>query len=161
MTTAHEYKNKFDMISHPEGGHYKETYRSEDQIDFKFGKRSISTGIYFLLEQNEKSNFHVIKSDEMWHHYDGGCLEIHELTPDGNHKVTLLGKDLKNGEVPQYTVKAGNIFGSRPHNSSLFCFVGCTVAPGFDFDDFKLFNRLELIENYQMHENIISDLTVE
>lgn len=159
MNSAADYLTKFPFQSHPEGGHYLETYRSEETVETANGKRSCSTGIYFLLQENEKSNLHVIKSDEMWHHYDGGTLEIIEIHPSGELTITLLGKNLEQGEVPQYVVKAGVIFGSRPALKASFVFVGCTVAPGFDFQDFKLFSTEELIHDYPQHRNIIEELT--
>ena len=167
-------KNKTDYIQHlslsphPEGGYYKETYRSDESYPTTRGTRSASTGIYFLLGWDDLSTFHVIKSDEMWHHYDGCTLEIHEITSTGAYKVTYLGKDLSQGEVPQYVVAKGHIFGSkisrkRESNgiakqnptSPNYVLVGCTVAPGFDFHDFKLINRDTLINSFPKIRNQI------
>ena len=133
------------------------------------GIRSASTGIYFLLGWDDLSTFHVIKSDEMWHHYDGCTLEIHEITSAGEYKLTYLGKDLLRGEVPQYVVAKGHIFGSKisrqreehiTHTSTPrspdYVLVGCTVAPGFDFHDFKIINCDTLINSFPHIQNQIS-----
>lgn len=159
MNSAEFYKNHFKMTSHPEGGHFIETYRSVEDCETPNGIRSCSTAIYFLLENGEKSNFHVIASDEMWHHYDGETLEIHEIHPNGDYKLILLGKNLTDGEKLQHLVKAGVIFGSKPKKESSYSFVGCTVSPGFDFQDFKLFTEEELLNSHPKHRNIIHELT--
>jgi uncharacterized protein len=116
------------------------------------------------------STFHVIHSDEMWHHYDGCTLEIHEITSTGEYKVTYLGKNISRGEVPQYVVAKGHIFGSKiskkereyaheklPSESLDYVFVGCTVAPGFDFNDFEIIHRNTLVHSFpQIQDQIVS-----
>ena len=97
----------------------------------------------------------MIKSDELWHHYMGGCLEIHQITPEGKYFVTKLGKNFAAGEVPQYCVPAGYIFGSKPASEE-GVLVGCTVSPGFDFEDFKLFTNEELLKLHPEHADAIS-----
>ena len=151
----------FHLTTHPEGGAYLETYRSHLSgtfYNFK-DKRSASTGIYFLLKENEFSAFHRIKSDEMWHFYLGGPLEIIEIDLHGKVITTILGQDFTNGEKLQYVVSAGHWFASKPLKGSQFSFVGCTVAPGFDFKDFELAKRENLILNFPIHNDIISELT--
>jgi uncharacterized protein len=161
---AKEIISSLDLLPHPEGGFYKETYRSTDQIPGgtlpSFGSdRSVATGIYFLLESGDKSVFHRIKSDEVWHHYDGGALEVLEISKDGELMTTLLGKDAAKGEVYQYTVPAGVWFGSRPAKGVEFVLVGCTVAPGFDFEDFEMANQDELKKEFPDHHKTIEELT--
>jgi predicted cupin superfamily sugar epimerase len=151
--------DKFDMQSHPEGGFFKETYRSEEEIDTVVGKRSLCTGIYFLLPKGHVSHFHKIKSDEMWHFYGGDPLTIVEITEEGELISTTLGPNIEQGEVPQYVVKANRWFGSFPKQNSEYCFVGCTVSFGFDFNDFELAKREELLKKYPKHEEVISKLT--
>lgn len=128
------------MLPHPEGGFYKECFRSKQSIQFPSfeGERSVSTSIYFLLEKGQTSALHRIKSDEIWYFHDGQTLEIIELDEQGNEKITLLGKNLMNGEVLQHVVPAGIWFGARLAPNSEFCLVGCQVSPGFDFRDFEL-----------------------
>ncbi|MFM1772037.1 MAG: hypothetical protein RLZZ71_1179 [Bacteroidota bacterium] len=138
--TAQEYVNELKMLPHPEGGFYKECFRSNQSIQFPGfeGERSVSTSIYFLLEKGQTSALHRIKSDEIWYFHDGQTLEIIELDEQGNEKITLLGKKLMNGEVLQHVVPAGIWFGARLAPNSEFCLVGCQVSPGFDFRDFEL-----------------------
>ena len=138
--TSHFYINHFSLLPHPEGGYYKETFRSEKSFQFEGfeGERSISTSIYFLLEKGQTSALHRIKSDEIWYFHDGQTLEIIELDSNGNETITRLGKDLLNGEVLQHVVPAGIWFGARLAAHSVFCLVGCQVSPGFDFKDFEL-----------------------
>lgn len=138
--TAQEYVSKLEMLPHPEGGFYKECFRSKQSIQFPDfeGERSVSTSIYFLLEKGQTSTLHRIKSDEIWYFHDGQTLEIIELDEQGNEKITLLGKNLMSGEVLQHVVPAGIWFGARLAPNSEFCLVGCQVSPGFDFRDFEL-----------------------
>lgn len=159
--TAKELAMHLEMLPHPEGGYYKETYRSSEEIEvIGFdGKRSISTAIYFLIEKNNFSAFHKIKSDETWHFYEGDALEVIEIDAAGTLIKTAVGRQLGKGEVYQYTVKAGHWFGSRVKDGGNFSLVGCTVAPGFDFKDFELANKEELIKAYPQHQAIIETLT--
>ena len=138
--TSHFYINHFSLLPHPEGGYYKETFRSEKSFQFEGfeGERSISTSIYFLLEKGQTSALHRIKSDEIWYFHDGQTLEIIEIDSNGNETIIRLGKDILNGEVLQHVVPAGIWFGARLAAHSEFCLVGCQVSPGFDFKDFEL-----------------------
>ncbi|WP_207492620.1 cupin domain-containing protein [Aridibaculum aurantiacum] len=138
--TAAQYIQHLEMHPHPEGGYYKETYRSDLQvmIDGFDGERSICTSIYFLLQEGQKSAMHRIKSDEIWYHHDGNALEIVEIDETGKEIVTLLGKQLDQGQVLQHVVKAHRWFGARLVEGGKFCLVGCQVSPGFDFRDFEL-----------------------
>ena len=150
---------------HPEGGYYKETYRSADSIGVSGlpqgfnGPRQFSTAIYFLIEKNNFSAFHRIKSDETWHFYTGDALEVIEIDPFGNLKCTLVGSDLSSDEMFQYTVPAGHWFASRVKEGGEYSLVGCTVSPGFDFEDFEMASRSELIKQFPSHETIIKQLT--
>lgn len=150
---------KLDLLPHPEGGFYKETYRSEIETNYKGfdGKRSVATGIYYLLGEGDFSAFHRIKSDETWHFYDGEALELFEITPEGELIKTFIGNQLLKGEKPQYTVKAGHWFASK--SSGSFSLVGCTVYPGFDFQDFELAEQASFIEEFPVHKLLIEKLT--
>lgn len=150
---------KFQMQAHPEGGFFKESYRSEQSLETNVGSRSLCTGIYFILPRGHVSHFHKIKSDEMWHFYGGDTLIIVEIDESGNLIETKLGTNLSNGEVPQYVVKANRWFGSFPAKDSEYSFVGCTVSFGFDFQDFELANKLSLTELFPDHAELIAKLT--
>jgi predicted cupin superfamily sugar epimerase len=161
--TVQELVTTFQLQPHPEGGYFKETYRSEDKIvtngsEFPNG-RNYATAIYFLIEKDNFSAFHRIKSDETWHFYTGDALEVIEIDLQGNLIRTQVGADLKKGQTFQYTVKAGHWFGSRVLKGGNFSFVGCTVSPGFDFKDFELAKRDELTAIYPQHAEMIKGLT--
>lgn len=157
--------NNLELQSHPEGGYFKETYRSKgvikaDALDSDFdGDRNFSTGIYYLLTSNGFSAFHRINQDEMWHFYDGSPLIIHMLTPEGIYSKVEVGNDIVNGQQLQYVVPAGVWFAAKVKESESYSLVGCTVAPGFDFKDFELANRDELIKMFPDSEEIICSLT--
>jgi predicted cupin superfamily sugar epimerase len=121
--------------------------------------RAASTGIYFLLEHGNFSAFHRIASDEMWHFYAGDALEVLELLETGELVTTLLGMTLAKGETFQHVVKANTWFASRVVEGGAFALVGCTVAPGFDFSDFQLADRVELSRQYPIHREVIATLT--
>jgi len=139
MTAAH-YIQHLQMHPHPEGGYYKEIFRSDAMMAFPGfdGDRSLATSILFLLESGQQSALHRIKSDEIWYHHDGGTIEIIELDEEGNERITRLGKNLAQGDVLQYVVKANTWFGARLPKETAFVLVGCQVSPGFDFRDFEL-----------------------
>ena len=151
--------NKLEMLPHPEGGYYKETYRSEEQTINKEGnKRNTSTAIYFLLENNNISRFHRIKSDEMWFFHQGAPIEI--VSIQNNELVSItLGNDIDKGEVPQAVIPANVWFASSVKNGSGFGLVSCTVGPGFDFADFEMAKQDELLQEYPMFESVIKKYT--
>jgi predicted cupin superfamily sugar epimerase len=164
MLTAETLVNYFEMLPHPEGGYYKETYRSDELIAHNAlperfsGDRVFSTAIYFLLEKGNFSGFHKIQSDECWHFYGGQTLFIYVLHHNGNLEVIKLGNHLLDGEVFQAVVPEGCWFASEPAPNSEFSFVGCTVAPGFDFVDFELAKADELVKEFPKHEALIKRL---
>ncbi|WP_114971086.1 cupin domain-containing protein [Rhodoferax ferrireducens] len=163
--TAQTYIDTLHMQAHPEGGFFKETYRSHHLMDVAQGggcttvQRSVSTGIYFLLEKNNFSAFHKIQSDEMWHFYAGQALEVLELNEHGELCCTRLGPNILNGEIHQYVVPANTWFASRVASGGSFSLVGCTVAPGFDFADFCLADRAILLAEFPKFSQIITELT--
>jgi len=95
----------------------------------------------------------------MWHHYEGGALNIYVIDAKGKLKIHTLGKDIENGEEPQLVVKAGDWFGSKVKDENSYSLVGCTVSPGFDFEDFELADRHKLTESFPHHKDIIEKLT--
>lgn len=165
MIPAEYWIEKYKMLAHPEGGYFAEKYRASetiaaDALPARFGgDRSFSTGIYFLLESHHFSAFHRIKSDEMWHFYAGCPLNVYYIDFDGNLQIIKLGNNPDNGEVFQAVVPAGVWFGSKPAQENSYALVGCTVAPGFDFNDFELADRQQLTEEFPQHKDIIQMLT--
>jgi predicted cupin superfamily sugar epimerase len=142
MTIVQELIQAHHLLPHPEGGFFKETYRSE-----------FSTGIFYLLSKGHKSSFHRIKSDEMWHFYAGDSLTVVELTQEGALKETRLDKN-----NVQYVVAAGVWFGAYLENGSDYAFVGCTVAPAFHYEDFELAQKDEFLATYPQHARMIHQL---
>lgn len=105
------------------------------------------------------SHLHRIKSDELWYFHTGSTLSIHVIDLGGEHKTIRLGPDVEKGQVFQGIVPAGCWFGAIVDDADSFCLVGCTVAPGFDFDDFELGDREQLLQLYPQHYKIIKLLT--
>lgn len=166
MMTANDFIQQLQLAPHPEGGYYREMYRSTDMIEgeclhhrFCGGSRSVSTAIYFLMEAGCFSAFHRIKSDEIWHHYEGEGMEVVVIHPQGAMEVLRLGKDMAKGEQPLQVVPAGCWFAARVASSVGFALVGCTVAPGFDFADFEMADRDALVAAFPQHRSTIVALT--
>lgn len=163
--TAQFWIENYQMNTHPEGGYFVETYRASESIAqtalparFK-GERVFSTGIYFLLESHHISALHRIASDEMWHFYAGTALNIYVLDEDDTLEIIRLGNNPDRGEVFQAVVPAGKWFGSKPAEENTYSLVGCTVAPGFDFEDFEMKDRKALLQMFPQHEDIVTMLT--
>lgn len=154
---------ELDLIKHPEGGYYKEIYRSQESINVNRGeqncKRSLITSIFFLLTSKNFSAFHRIKSDELWHFHDGDAITIHSINKHGELTSVSLGKNIENGERLQHVVNAGDWFASEVKKENAYALVGCTVAPGFDFNDFELASS-ELKNTYSEHSQLIERLTI-
>lgn len=165
MQSAQSFIKQYQLQPHPEGGWYKETYRSHETIPAtalpgRFsGERNFSTAIYFLLEQGNFSAFHKIQSDECWHFYAGYTLNVYVLHNDGQLEIIKLGNDIAKGELFQYVVPANCWFASRPSAGSEFCFVGCTVSPGFDFTDFEMAKEEQLLSIFPQHADIIKEMS--
>ncbi|WP_167608128.1 cupin domain-containing protein [Maribellus sediminis] len=130
--------DNLQLEQHPEGAWFKEIYRSEQLVNTPAGERNAGTSIYFLLEGNDFSAFHRIKSDEIWHYYEGtSAIEILWIQNSELHS-RLLGKNAEKGECFQVVVPKDCWFAARLPANTGFALVGCTVAPGFHFDDFEL-----------------------
>jgi uncharacterized protein len=163
--SAQYWIDKLNLIAHPEGGYYRETYRSELSIPREGlppqfpGPRLVSTAIYFLLDGENFSAFHRLRSDELWHFYAGSPITVHVIEPDGGYSEIQLGGDPDAGDLLQAAVKAGHWFASRVRDPKAFALAGCTVAPGFDFADFELGKREDLVRLYPQHRNLIESLT--
>lgn len=151
---------------HPEGGYFRETYRAPESIPAaalpaRFsGSRAFSTAIYFLLTRESFSAFHRIRSDEMWHFYDGNAVTLWVLDEDGGGLASVrLGSDPTRGEAPQAVVPAGAWFAAEIAAGGTFALVGCTVAPGFDFVDFELAERATLVARHPEHRDVVERLS--
>ena len=161
--TASEWIQRLALAPHPEGGHYRESYRAAEQVPrqalperFK-GGRAFSTAIYFLLAHPDFSAFHRILADELWHFYDGSPVCIHTLDESGTLKTAKLG--IAAGAVPQVAVPAGCWFAAELERPGTWALAGCTVSPGFDFADFTLARRAALREEFPQHGPLIGRLT--
>jgi uncharacterized protein len=152
---------------HPEGGFFRETYRSmgvisKDELGNKYsGKRNFSTCIYFLLTSENFSAFHRIVQDEAWHFYEGSPLSLHMISPQGEYARVIIGRNFEKGEVPQFVVPGGTWFAAEVASIDSFSLLGCTVAPGFDFEDFEMGRRDELISLFPELNEIIFRLSRE
>lgn len=153
-----EIINLLDLKPHPEGGFYKETYRSSELCLNE--TRSLKTVIYFLLRSEDVSHFHRIKSDEMWYYHAGSPLIVHSIDEQGNYKEQKLGINFSEDEIPQYLVPKNVIFGSSVLEKDSYSLVSCSVSPGFDFEDFELFKQADLLDQFPLHQEIISKLTL-
>ncbi len=154
MDKATYWIKKLDLQKHPEGGWFKETYRSEEIIDHKSlperynSNRNFSTAIFYLLIKTDYSTFHKIKSDELWHFYDGTSpVEIVLLCEEGI-KNLVVGRDIEKGENFQVIIPKNVWFAAHLINKNGYALVGCTVSPGFDFDDFKMADIKELKKEF-------------
>jgi hypothetical protein len=163
--TAEEIIKQLNLARHPEGGWFRETYRSAGKLpantlpELFDGERSFCTAIYFLLERGDFSVLHRIKSDEIWHFYAGASLIIHVICRQGTHQTFKLGNDIAAGEAFQIVVPMGSWFGAEISGPGSYSLVGCTVAPGFDFADFEMGGRTELLLTYPSLAEIIQRLT--
>jgi hypothetical protein len=158
---------KLELLPHPEGGYFKETYRSQGIIpkesltaDYK-SDRNVSTCIYFMLTSDNFSAFHRIKQDEIWHFYDGSPINLHMITATGEYTNQLIGRDFRKGELPQFIVPGGCWFATEIIEPDTFALSGCTVAPGFDFEDFEMLSRKELTALFPEHGEVVARLTRE
>jgi predicted cupin superfamily sugar epimerase len=156
---------KLGLEAHPEGGWYRRTYQSEyilpsEALPRHPGNRHCATSIYFLITSENFSSFHRIRSDEMWYHHSGGAITINIIHDDGTLNSIVLGP-VEEGYEPQALAPADTWFASHLLEESDWALVGCSVAPGFDFDDFEIGKRSELIDTYPQHKHLISSLTRE
>jgi hypothetical protein len=161
---------RLGLEPHPEGGHYRETYRSSARIGacclgagFE-GDRPVCTAIHYLLAGDDVSALHRIRSDEVWHFHAGAPLTLHLLEPGAGYRAVVLGCDPGRGHAPQAVVPAGLWFGATvgapevPPGASAYALVSCTVAPGFDFRDFELADRAALLREFGEVRHLIERL---
>jgi predicted cupin superfamily sugar epimerase len=156
---------RFALVPHPEGGHFREVYRSAMKIDHPGVpggtpvERAAGTLIYFLLSGDEFSAFHRVRfSDEIWHLYAGGPLEISVIDAGGRLEQRVVTTDLAAGE-PITVIPAGYWQAARLASGARWALGGCSVSPGFEYDDFEMPPAAELVERFPAHESAIRALT--
>ncbi|MBN2532089.1 MAG: cupin domain-containing protein [Spirochaetales bacterium] len=165
MISAQEWIEKLDLSKHPEGGYYKELYRSteymkKNHLPARFsGDRCFSTSIYFLLNKDDFSAFHRINQDEIWHFYEGSSLSLHIISQEGYYSRIVLGRDMQAGQVLQAIIPAGCYFGAAPDNNTSYSLIGCTVSPGFEFADLEIPARETLLSLFPGYSVIIKRFT--
>ncbi len=157
--------DELNLLPHSEGGYYKEIYRSADDmvVPERFGGinqlRPSSTMIYYLLNQDNFSAFHRIKSDEIWLFLEGAPLLVHTLDKNTKaHSINKIGSTLS-GLSPTYVVNKENWFAAEVEDKESYSLVSCIVSPGFDFKDFELAKRKTLLDEYSKHQDIIKKFT--
>ncbi len=161
---ANYFISRLQLQRHPEGGFFREVYRSSesiasDALPARFeAERCFSTAIYYLLRQGEHSVFHRIKCDECWHFYAGETLLIHIMESSGEYYCIKLGSNIFLGETFQFVVPAEAWFAAEPAPESEFSLCGCTVAPGFDFADFEIATKEKLLSAFPDCKAIINRL---
>lgn len=168
---ADSYKKMLNMIPHPEGGWYSVFYESKDEVrtlNPRYGQgvvyRPAGSSIYYLLKGKEYSVFHEVNSPEIWHYYTGNtAVKLFILEKDGSLTTCLVGNPSQTKDASfQVLIEANRVFAAElcHQENDSFALVGCTVSPGFTFQDFKLNKREELLSIYPEQEAIISRLSV-
>lgn len=161
---ANYWIEKLNLQEHPEGGYFIETYRSDESIKENNlpsrynSDRSFGTSIYFLLTTESVSNFHRLASDEIWHYHQGGSALIHMISPEGKLNSRRIGPDLEAGDSLQVVIPRESWFAAEVIKES-FILVGCTVSPGFEFEDFELAERSGLLKTYPDFKKLIQRFT--
>jgi hypothetical protein len=161
MITAEKWIQELNLIPHPEGGFYKETYRSGFEVDQKSlpigmnGSRRLSTSIYYLLRSGEISRLHRLRSDEIWYYHYGSSVKIILIDKEGNKKSRMLGPRIERAEHLQILIPAGTVFAAGIPDSDTYSLFGCVVSPGFEFSDFELFTKEDLMQAYPKLTDVI------
>lgn len=164
-TDARYWIDMLGLVAHPEGGFYRETYRSAEELPGEClparyrRNRSMATAIHFLIRSGEPSRLHRLKSDELWHYHAGVALTLTIIDAAGEARQVRLGANAAAGERFQATIPAGSWFGAEVDGDDGYALVSCTVAPGFDFADFEMGERAALIETFPRHRTLIERLT--
>lgn len=156
---------KLELQKHPEGGYFKEIYRSEDTVPIEIFPdrnnslkpyRNFCTSIYYLLVHEDVSVFHKIKSDEIWHFYQGSPILLHILNENTGE---YLSKELGSKNQFQVIIPKNVWFAAEVKDKNLYSLVGCTVSPGFEFEDFTIAKREELLEKFPKYKELIKKFT--
>jgi len=167
---ANYWIDTLQLEPHPEGGYFRSTFRSDitiarEALPQRFnGPRPAGSSIYFLVDRENFSAFHRIQADEGWHFYAGSTLLVHIIDSAGVYSELRLGSDPEAGESFHGVVRSGVWFAARPKDPSPadpapFALVGCALSPGFDFDDFEIAKRADLLRQFPQHRALIQQLT--
>ena len=166
MKEAEYWIRKLGLSKHPEGGFYRETFRSGNKIEgdalperYEDEERTFGTVIYYLLRSQDVSHLHRLKSDEFWFHHVGSPITLHTISSDGEYECLHLGRDVSQGQTPQLVIPHTTWFGAIVDEPNSFSLVSCVVAPGFEFEDFEMAQREELLMLCPDHAPIIERLT--
>ncbi|WKZ70336.1 MAG: cupin domain-containing protein [Melioribacteraceae bacterium] len=165
MIPASTLVEKLDLQPHPEGGYFKEVYRSDELIKVEglperySSERCFSTSIYYMLVGEQFSAFHKLQSDETWHFYLGSPIVLHLISSEGNYSKIILGQNITEDENLQYTIPRETWFAAEVKDKTTYSLVGCTVSPGFDFADFEMGDRKTLLDKFQQHQNLIKQFS--
>ncbi|ALC91815.1 cupin [Bacillus sp. FJAT-18017] len=159
MNNAEYWIKKLELEPHPEGGYFKQTFKSDQVLEGT--EKALYTSIYFLLKSGDISHLHRLKSDELWYFHAGNALSVHMIHENGEYEEARLGLNAEKGEVPQVAVPKHTIFGSSLLEEDGFALVGCMVSPGFEFEEFELFTQAELLRDYPQHKVIIEKIAYE
>ncbi|EIJ41401.1 hypothetical protein BegalDRAFT_0482 [Beggiatoa alba B18LD] len=165
MRDANFWIKTLDLQIHPEGGYYRRTYCSTESLPIQGlpsrfqASRFISSAIYYLLRDTQFSALHRIRSDELWHFYAGTSISLYMINHQGDLLKCVLGANPEQGQVFQAVVPAGCWFGAHLNQADSYALLGCTVAPAFEFADFELAQREDLLSTYPQHQALIHQLT--
>jgi uncharacterized protein len=158
--TADDVIRILNLQPHPvEGGFFRETFRSAGSLPAYGSSRSVSTAIYYLLKPGHVSELHTLPGDEVFHFYLGAPVRMLQLWPGGIGKEVVLGPALAAGQVPQLVVPAGVWQGTKLIGDEGFALLGATMAPGFDYADYRGASRAELTAGWPQFKNRIAELT--
>ncbi len=164
--SAQYWIEKLKLAKHPEGGYFREVYQANEIISKKSlperysSFRPFSTSIFFLLKGNEFSAFHRLKSDEIWHFYDGTPLLLYLIDSKGKLTTIRVGRNPDRSETLQFVIPKGFWFAAEVTDKNSYSLISCTVSPGFDFEDFELGSKKYLIAKYPQHKVLIDRLTI-
>ncbi|MFT4736857.1 MAG: putative cupin superfamily sugar epimerase [Cyclobacteriaceae bacterium] len=150
---AQDWIKKLNLKPHPEGGHYAETFRSEVTLSSGDLQRNLTTSIYYMLESHEISHWHQLASDELWYFHAGSEVIVH-MFDEGIYRQEVVG--LSESANPQLIIPSGTVFAAEVIGDDSYSLLGCVVAPGFDFEDFRLVPEEELVDIFPEEEEVIS-----
>lgn len=156
--TAQYWIDHLSLQPHPEGGYYKEVFRSRHEV-VRAGEataKQACTSIYYLLEGEDFSGFHRLASDELWYFHKGALLHIHVIDNEGTH-TTIELSDTDTGSL-QAVIPPNTWFAAEIPSAAGFALVSCAVAPGFDFAEFEMAKKGELLVQYPQHKDLLDRL---
>ena len=152
--------DSLNLLKHPEGGWYCETYRSQGDVETERGQRQLATVIYFMLSGDDISAFHRLNSDEFWYYHQGARMNVHIIHENGKYEYLKLGPIGEEGSRPQLLLPAGCWFAADCEDKSSYSLISCSVHPGFDFLDFELAKLESLILQYPEYSGVIEKFCI-